>query len=406
MTSSAQHYGPHPASTYRSEADDTLPAMRGAGKEFYGLKGLDPVHLELIKSQDLAWYRAAEGALRLSSRGRPWAIAYEELDVNCGPHGLLIVDDLFKRTDVKRHSFNIRSLWLCVYTHGVDFEPKLYEDMDEFYCHLLPLLRDFAIAHAAVRGDVCRLPATRADADAQAPATRAGDGRERRRSRTPRRPCPPAHGDGLQQGSWLGKVSYYARRKPAPEHEEDVEASTIGGLRRTATALAKLPRVVAAGRIIGRALDALYDRRPDIQECLLRAIGDKSEHNPDVEAAGQDIADHIAETIGCHETRRGITMGLECELRAGLIDGWQRYAEDPDDQVPAWLRQGAPMGIALKPEPRGIFPVYDDVGAASNPSLLASDLGADEYKSPHDETHQAEEELKKMVGRKLTHRFK
>ena len=48
-----------------------------------------------------------------------------------------------------------------------------------------------------------------------------------------------------------------------------------------------------------------YDRRPDLQECLLRAIDDKNEDNPDIDAASQDIADHIAETIGCHETRRG-----------------------------------------------------------------------------------------------------
>ena len=64
------------------------------------------------------------------------------------------------------------------------------------------------------------------------------------------------------------------------------------------------------------------------------------------------------------------------------------------------------MGIASKPEPRGIFPVYDDASAADNPSLLASDLGADEYRSPEDETHQAEEELKEMVDRKWIFRFR
>ena len=152
----------------------------------------------------------------------------------------------------------------------------------------------------------------------------------------------------------------------------------MGGLRRTVTALKKLPEAVAAGAATSAALDELFDTNPDIETTFLEATSEKVDESPKVEAAGQLVADCIGSVVGCKDTSRGCSHGLDCELRDELIGAWRCYAQDPDDQVEGWLKQGSPMGIALKPQPRGVFPEYEDARAAIDPSVLeseAADLG-------------------------------
>ena len=116
----------------------------------------------------------------------------------------------------------------------------------------------------------------------------------------------------------MGKMSYKSRRKPPPQHEL-ADDHGIGGLRRTVTALKKLPQTMAAGSIISTALDELFDANPDIERAFLDAITEKVDDSAKVEAAGQLVADCIGSIIHCDDTSRGTSHGLDCGLRDELI---------------------------------------------------------------------------------------
>ena len=111
----------------------------------------------------------------------------------------------------------------------------------------------------------------------------------------------------------MEKLSYYARRKPPPEYEREV-GEGVGGLRRTVTALSRVLSVVEAGLIIGEALDKLYDRRADIQKCLLKAIDGRQDVNPEVDKAGEEIAACIGQVVGMR--RRPTRTRTRIRMRA------------------------------------------------------------------------------------------
>ena len=57
---------------------------------------------------------------------------------------------------------------------------------------------------------------------------------------------------------------------------------------------------------------------------------------------------------------------------------WRKYVHDPDDAVEEWFLTGSPMGIKRTPVDRGIFPLYPDALAVTDPSTLATEeLGAE-----------------------------
>ena len=110
------------------------------------------------------------------------------------------------------------------------------------------------------------------------------------------------------------------RDKLKPLQDSDDADLLVGGLRRSYTALQRLPRLVETGTEIGRALDRLLDDHPEFQRAVTEAIRTRDEHQPNMTEAIQAAVAVIATMVGCSDTRVGIEAGHPCEIRVGLLE--------------------------------------------------------------------------------------
>ena len=84
----------------------------------------------------------------------------------------------------------------------------------------------------------------------------------------------------------------------------------------------------------------------------------------------------MAKTTGATDTQPVIDKGgVSTALRPGLIGAWQRFAQDPDDQIEQCLMFGGPCGLELFPQSAGVFEPVDDIAEVANPEeILAGDV--------------------------------
>jgi hypothetical protein len=72
-----------------------------------------------------------------------------------------------------------------------------------------------------------------------------------------------------------------------------------------------------------------------------------------------------------------------------LLERWVELAQDPDDQVCLWLRQGAPAGLSCEPESRGIFPLVSDTPdfsiESTDPDMFENYSGVEESEAAFEE---------------------
>ena len=78
---------------------------------------------------------------------------------------------------------------------------------------------------------------------------------------------------------------------------------------------------------------------------ILSAIKDKIEDLTVLDKAVSEIVACVVEATQCADSRRGVEMGLHCEIRPELIASLRRFVHDPDDEVESWLVDGSPLGI-------------------------------------------------------------
>ena len=99
------------------------------------------------------------------------------------------------------------------------------------------------------------------------------------------------------------------------------------------------------------------------------------------------------------EKIRRMPGGRRTELCYPLWHAWARAAEDPDTEVPEWLRSGAPAGISCHPRLCNIFPAKEP---SQDPppkrrKLATFHQGHRNYASVEEDTA-AEEEIKKLAA--------
>ena len=162
----------------------------------------------------------------------------------------------------------------------------------------------------------------------------------------------PRHDDGNAQAtarpreaptSWQGRFTWKDRVRPQP-WDSVAEGDHIGGLRDAAKSISKVPGMRAKGLEIGRALGDLYRREPDVKQAILAAVAGKLDDNSSLQPHVDKIVDVISRVVGCADRRRGIQMGLHCEIRPRLMSSWRHFVGDPDDQVEKWCEEGSPYG--------------------------------------------------------------
>ena len=79
----------------------------------------------------------------------------------------------------------------------------------------------------------------------------------------------------------------------------------------------------------------------------------------EVQDAVEQVRAVIAAETGCRNTEPVDNPECSSAVRADLLESWRKIANDPDDQVHAWLTKGAPAGIREHPVHRGVFPHFD-----------------------------------------------
>ena len=69
--------------------------------------------------------------------------------------------------------------------------------------------------------------------------------------------------------------------------------------------------------------------------------------------------DAVAELDSCLTFKLGAKLRTEKGIRPSAIEWFNTVTGDPDIDLPVWLRDGAPMGIAKPITTRGIFPLVE-----------------------------------------------
>ena len=151
------------------------------------------------------------------------------------------------------------------------------------------------------------------------------------------------------------------------------EDGLVGGLRRTAYSVSKVPGMAAVGCEVGKALEDLATARPDFLELIqtLLTKGAKVAHtctsHPNevclrcrLEEVTTVARETIAKAVGAVDTEPVDDLnGLSTNLRPGLFEAWAKRSGDPDGSIADWLRKGGPCGIELSPEATGVFECVD-----------------------------------------------
>ena len=138
------------------------------------------------------------------------------------------------------------------------------------------------------------------------------------------------------------------------EREEEL---AIGGMRKPQRSITKLPGVVSTGRKLRGLLEKALKAHPRLEVMILRAIGDKNAAKDIPYDIIDSVRDELAALLEVKDTGAVERGYFGTELRAHLLDGWRRAANDPDWAVTKWLTDtGVPAGLALHPEDCGIFP--------------------------------------------------
>ena len=90
-----------PTATFKTQADLTLPALRGStGQHIFGLPDVPACFKEAMKREDLAWVRTADELIKLSRAKRPWITAYIVLD-DLEPTSMLGMSEVLRIPSVR-----------------------------------------------------------------------------------------------------------------------------------------------------------------------------------------------------------------------------------------------------------------------------------------------------------------
>jgi len=199
------------------------------------------------------------------------------------------------------------------------------------------------------------------------------------------------------------------------EHE-----SYIGGLRRTARSVSKLPSVMVAGGKAGNVLDQYLLGQPHVVKFITQLLHDGSKQCMTKVSTG-----HVRTRAGKCELER-ITMtatevfmdvtgaekadavvdkdGLSTALKPSLFRAWRRIPSDPDTEVEEWMEKGGPCGTLVTPVNTSVFAPAPEAEAPSDPfEILMEELDLSRTEVDHDQD--AYEQLENYVTKGYVYKF-
>jgi len=133
----------------------------------------------------------------------------------------------------------------------------------------------------------------------------------------------------------------------------------LGGLRRTAKSVQHMH---ADARLVGARLRHRIGEwlvsEPDTLAAVLETVSGQHTGTPPTEVCPRAVArarDLMADVLDPVSVERSPIS----EIYADLLSAWRKAARDPDDLPEHWAAHGAPGGVTMDIEDRGVFECYD-----------------------------------------------
>eukprot|EP00971_Amphidinium_carterae_P165588 3282677-Amphidinium_carterae.1 len=133
----------------------------------------------------------------------------------------------------------------------------------------------------------------------------------------------------------------------------------LGGMRNPTGAVAQIPRMQQAGRMIHDVLARALRESPTQATAILSAL-DGDGDGPDEEFLEQLRLRILGLQLDCVEPTLG---DYSTVLRGRLMHGLAVFMGEPDTEAVEWLYDGTPMGRAIPIPPSGLYP------AAAQPDM-------------------------------------
>ena len=171
-------------------------------------------------------------------------------------------------------------------------------------------------------------------------------------------------------------------------------------MRNPFTSLSKIPRAVSAGQTIRQVLDRCLSRYPAFTDSVLASLSGSPLTEPP-----QELLLSARKEVCCLSGRviNEWSPGLCTQVFSTYIE----LSGDPDDCLPDWLDDGAPLGINREVSRRGIFPPVPDqpVDSGYLSKLVLGPSGWINYRSAENEPELTLSLLDAMVDKQWADKF-
>ena len=171
-------------------------------------------------------------------------------------------------------------------------------------------------------------------------------------------------------------------------------------MRNPFTSLSKIPRAVSAGQTIRQVLDRCLSRYPAFTDSVLASLSGSPLTEPP-----QELLLSARKEVCCLSGRviNEWSPGLCTQVFSTYIE----LSGDPDDCLPDWLNDGAPLGINREVSRRGIFPPVPDqpVDSGYLSKLVLGPSGWINYRSAENEPELTLSLLDAMVDKQWADKF-
>ena len=218
------------------------------------------------------------------------------------------------------------------------------------------------------------------------------------------------------------RVAVRAGRELPPTAKQTRAAendAALGGMRRPDRTVERVPNAKAVGAAIRESLLGALRTRPNRTSRVKRRVG-KEAHGSQADSLqaspiaallrGEETSGHPDRLVG--RARKLVADALAPwahldpssapkpgeSVWADLVEAYCIAAEDPEQDLATWLREGAPTGLLHALEASGIFPAVDPRAKLENLESLTPDLaGWENYKS----IEEAEEDVWQLLQEHL-----
>jgi hypothetical protein len=390
--------------------------VRGVtGAERYGLRDLKPHEKEAVRLGTLLATRAAAVASACHGAGIPWLL--ENPAERTGETSIFNLDELVKLCTMEGiiHNTIDQCMFGSEYKKATDFRGNISIDcrvcnhtrkwvqidgkwqqathpplrgMSQggfktrvtaaYPADLNKVIGEALVGAALARAAVQARPVEQAQPAKEEQLVRTGwwSNSLVRASEVPSKSTSSALPRGPCAANFQSAVDFVAPLRGAVQtnSRKEINKLSIGGLRDTAGAVDRLAHARQAGAKIRADLEALLNKRHDIEQACVIAIGDTDPSAGPTPEQLREVRRCLAAAVGATSCEPYAPAGTRCSIAGDILQSWASMCGDPDIEAATWTYLGAPAGIREHPKQVGIFPdAVEDSGCVDPESAIFED---------------------------------